>query len=300
MLADWLNWNNPTLGNMLATALVILIVLLMRSVGQRWVRNADIKSVELRRRWLAQIRNICTGTLLIALVIIWAAQLQSVMLSLAAIFVGLVIVTKELTVCFLGSIAKTGGSSFAIGDRIHIPSLNIRGDVIDQNLLTTKILEVGPGERVHQFSGRAVTIPNSVFVNQPVFNESFTEPWVLHVFTVPIQRSDDWQAAAQALLAAAQQTCSSYLEDAKRSIAQHGRQHGLDLPSAEPRVLLTLPEPNRIDLVVRVPLHSTTRSGDEQKIIRTFLENWRPAQAEGDVQAQPTKSSGDSDNLPQA
>src|SRR5690625_7675079 len=75
---------------------------------------------------------------------------------------------------------------------------DFRGDVIDQNFLATTILEVGPGKITHQLTGRMTVIPNSLFVSEPVINESFTNDFVLHVFTIPFKREDNWMAAQEA------------------------------------------------------------------------------------------------------
>src|SRR5690606_21856396 len=119
-------------------------------------------------------------------------------LSVVALAVALVVATKELILCITGSILKTGAQSFKIGDRIQIK--DFRGDVIDQNLFATTIMEIGPGKLTHQRTGRVTVLPNSLFVSEPVINESYTHDYVLHVFTVPFKRQDDWQSAQKSLL----------------------------------------------------------------------------------------------------
>ena len=84
-----------------------------------------------------------------------------------AILAALVIGTKELIMCFLGSIVKAGSNAFSLGDRIRIG--DIEGDVIDQNLLSTQLQEVAEG----QYSGQLVSLPNSMFLNQAIHPEPY-------------------------------------------------------------------------------------------------------------------------------
>ena len=51
--------------------------------------------------------------------------------------------------------------------------------------LTTTILEIGPEKLTHQHTGRAIVVPNSVFLDKHVVNESYTADFVLHVFRLP-------------------------------------------------------------------------------------------------------------------
>src|SRR5690606_28819112 len=180
-----------------------------------------------------------------------------------------VVATKELILCITGSILKMASRSFVIGDRIQIKEF--RGDVIDQNLLATTILEVGPGKLTHQRTGRMAVIPNSLFVSEPVINESYTHDYILHVFTIPYKREDDWQSASEALLASARRHCAPYLDDVRRHMEQLSRQRGLDIPNVEPRVTIQVPAAGEVHLVVRVPARSSERSYIEQQIMLDVL-----------------------------
>ena len=184
-----------------------------------------------------------------------------------------VVATKELILCVTGSLLKTGAGSFDIGDRIQIK--DFRGDVIDQTLLATTILEVGPGKLTHQRTGRMAVIPNALFVSEPVINESYTRQYVLHVFTVPFKRTDKWQAAQQALLVAASKHCQPYLENARLYMQRLSDERGLDASSVDPRVTIQVPTAAEIHLVVRFPVRASQRSYIEQLILsEVFTEDY--------------------------
>jgi small-conductance mechanosensitive channel len=231
-----------------------------------------VAATELRRKWLVQSRNGLLLLLILGLVLIWGEELRTLALSIVAIAVALVIATKELILCVIGSLLKTASNSFELGDRIQIK--DFRGDVIDQNLLATTIMEVGPGKITHQRTGRTMVIPNAMFVSEPVINESFTHDYVFHVFTIPFKREEDWRGAQLAFLDSAKRHCAPYLEDVRKHMNRIGIKRGLEVPSVDPRVTIQVPAACEIHLIVRVPAKSGERGFIEQAILTdVFLNN---------------------------
>ncbi|AVJ56215.1 hypothetical protein C5610_07750 [Idiomarina sp. OT37-5b] len=248
----------------ISTIVLVTIVFFARWVLRRYIRR-NINSSDLRRRWLVQLRNGLLLVLLFGLFMIWGNELRTFALSLVAIAVALVIATKELIICISGTLIKSGAHAFHLGDRIQIK--DYRGDVIDQNLLTTTILEVGPGKNMQQRSGRMVVLPNSLFATEPVINESYSKDYVLHTFTVPFKRTDNWRLAQQELLRVAQEYCRDYMAEVKRHFDRMSYRTGLESPSVEPRVTLQVEDPEDITLVVRIPTRTEGRNWLEQTIL---------------------------------
>lgn len=260
--------SGPLMYMLISTALLILAIIVFRMLIARFIRR-NVSSPELRRRWLAQSRNGLFLILLLGIVSIWGEELRTLALSIVAIAVAFVVATKELILCVTGSILKTGAGSFNIGDRIQIK--DFRGDVIDQNLLATTILEVGPGKITHQRTGRMTVIPNALFVSEPVINESYTHDYILHVFTVPFKREDDWQGAQEAFLEAANRHCKPYLEEVRSHMKRLSEERGLDVPTVEPRVTIQLPTADEVHLIVRIPAKSGQRSYLEQAVMSEVM-----------------------------
>jgi small-conductance mechanosensitive channel len=249
---------------LISTGLLLLAIAVLRMLTARFIRR-HVTSSELRGRLLMNFRNGFLLLGLLGLALIWGDQIRSLALSIVAIAVAFVVATKELLMCISGSILKGGAGSFNLGDRIQIK--DFRGDVIDQTLLATTVLEVGPGKTAQQRTGRMIVIPNSMFVSEPVINESFTDHWDFHVFTVPFKREDDWHAAQIALLAAANRHCAPYLESVRKYMSEVGAKRSLEVPSVDPRVTIQVPVASEIHLTVRLPTKSGQRSYIEQAIL---------------------------------
>ena len=272
---DWLPDNfvisDALLSLLASTVILIVVIFILRALTTRFIQRT-VQSPELRGKWLVNSRNGFLLLMLLGLVMIWGEELRTLALSIVAIAVAFVVATKELILCFTGSILKSGSRSFVLGDRIQIKEL--RGDVIDQTLLATTILEVGPGKHLHQRTGRRIVIPNALFVSEPVVNESFTTHYDFHVFTVPFKREDNWQAAQAALMTSATRHCQPYLELVRRYMSKIGNQRGLMMPSVEPRVTIQVPVAGEIHLTVRLPVKVGERNFIEQAILgEVFTEN---------------------------
>ncbi len=256
------------IGLVISSSILIAVVLLLRALIARFIKQ-KVESYELRRRWLVQTRNGLLLLMALGLIFIWGQELRTLALSVVAIAVAFVVATKELILCVMGSILKTGAGSFTVGDRIQVK--DFRGDVIDQNLLATTILEVGPGKLTHQRTGRLIVLPNAMFVAEPVINESYTNDYILHVFIVPFKRGDDWQSAQKAFLQAANRHCLPYMNEVRNYMKQISQHRGVEIPSVEPRVTLQVPEADEIHLVIRIPARAHQRVQVEQAILNEAL-----------------------------
>ena len=249
---------------LISTVLLMVAIVILRTLTAGFIRK-NVASAGMRGRLLINFRNGFLVLGVLGLALIWGDQIRSLALSIVAIAVAFVVATKELILCVSGAILKSSAGSFNLGDRIQVK--DFRGDVIDQTLLATTILEVGPGKTGHQRTGRMVMIPNSLFVSEPITNESFTDHWDFHVFTVPFKREDDWHSAQTALLAAANRHCGPYLDTVRTYMSKVGVARGLEVPSVDPRVTIQAPVASEIHLTVRLPAKSGQRSYIEQAIL---------------------------------
>jgi small-conductance mechanosensitive channel len=257
----------------LSTAVLVTLLFLIRwGLHYSFFRNPDI-SVETRRRWAVNLRNGLLILFILGMIFIWAPQLQTFAVSIFAVAVALVIATKELIDCLSGSGLRLLTKAYSLGDRIEIGG--IRGNVVDHNALTTTILEIGPGQTSHQYTGRAMVIPNSFIFDHPLTNETYTKKFRLHIVTVPLSTDDDWRTAERLLLQAGEEEAAPYIEDARAYFKKLEGKFWLDAPSVDPRVTIQIPEPGRINLLLRVPCPTQFPSRLEQAILRKFLAEFQ-------------------------
>lgn len=265
--------NNPLARDALASCVIVLTALLLRWAALRAIQRSKLY-VDDQLRWRAQVRNITLTVVALGIVIVWAQELRTFAISIAAIAAALAIATKEFLMCLLGSTLRASGSSFRVGDRIEV--VGVRGDVIDIGPLTTTVLEVGPGQAIHQRSGRKITVPNSVFLSSTVTNETTSNEFVLHVLRVPVAADSDWTAMRERLQQIAQRRCAQWINDARRALAQASPAGvATSLISTEPVVYLEVPDPGRIELLLRFPAPVRLRGRVAQQILRELLGDVR-------------------------
>lgn len=253
----------------LASVGVIIVAFAFRWVLRRAVNSQHKASVDLRRRWLLQIRNLTFALIAIGLVLIWATELKTAAISVVAIVAAMVIATKELILCLTGGFLKISSRMFVLGDNIEVGP--VRGEVIDQTLLTTKILEHSAGPNGTQFTGRTITLPNAMLLSQPVFNETLTRAFGLHTFTIPVNADEDWEAHESLLIEVLREVCDPYLAQAKASVQAMANEEGLEMPTLEPRVHLGIPDPGRVNLIARLPYPTASKNSVLQQVMRSYL-----------------------------
>jgi small-conductance mechanosensitive channel len=269
---DWIN-ESYLITNGLHTLIFLTILILLRIFLTRAVRKMNKPwTAEVRLRMIGYVRSFFFISLLIGMLYIWGEQVHNFAVSIFAIAFALVFSVKELFMCINGSVMRFRGNVYNLGDRIDING--IRGDVIDMNLLSTTLLEIGPGEKSHHHTGRVVIFPNSMVINHFVVNESYLEHFFYHTLHIPMRVDDDWKEASKLLTTIAKEECAPYLDMARRRVQEMARHKSIDLPSVEPRVILQLPKPGEIDLILRFPGPAHLKGRLGQTILTRFLEKF--------------------------
>ncbi|MDX2175859.1 MAG: mechanosensitive ion channel [Candidatus Sumerlaeia bacterium] len=260
----------PALGLLVSTLVFLAGVLLVRRAAVRWVRERYDDEPEALRRLLVSVRNLTAALAVGGLVVIWAAELRTIAVSLLAVAVALTIGCKELIECLTGSFLRGVSKPFALGDRIEVAGH--RGDVLDESFLHVKLLEVGPDELTHQRTGRTVTLPASLFLRNAVRNESALGRYVIHRLVVPLDRDkDDWEREERLLLGSANAVTTPYLDDVKRKMEALSRGEGIDAPRIDPHVLVQPGDsPGRINLVLRFPTPSHRKGRMADAVLRGY------------------------------
>ena len=253
----------------LTSILLLLSLLIVRTLIVRAIAKNPTLSMEAKRRWVVLVRNTMVFVLLVGLVVIWAHELQAFGLSLVALAAALVLATKELILCWSGAALRIGGKVYSVGDRIQIAGH--RGVVLDHDIFATKLLEIGPGQASHLYTGRVTVFPNSLLFTNALVKENPGQEYGLYILVIPLRDQDDWREAERHLLDAAKVECTPFMEEAGRQMKLLEQANLLEAPSPSPRITIQLSEPGRIHLVLRFPAPDRGRSRVEQAILRRYL-----------------------------
>lgn len=265
----WLQLDSSVVLDGVKSLVLLLTLIVLRVLIVRWISRNSALSMEAKRRWVVTTRNTIVFSFLIGLVVIWAHELQAFAVSLVALAAALVLATKELILCWSGAALRVGGKVYAVGDRIQIAGH--RGVVLDHDVFATKLLEIGPGQSAHLYTGRVTVFPNSLLFTNALVKENPGQEFGLYTLVVPVTLNDRWPQAEQALLEAARAECAPFMQEAARQMKLLEQTNLLEAPSPEPRITIQLPEPGKMHLVLRFPAPDRGRSRVEQAILRRYL-----------------------------
>lgn len=266
---NWVLENKEFIRNAISTGVLIIIVFTLRTFILRKIRNAGVNNLDFKKKWVAYTKNITVIILLIGLLIVWASELQAFAISLVAVAAAVVIATKELILCLLGGTLRVTSKPFRVGDRIEINGF--RGDVVDYSILTTVLDEIGPGKQTHQYTGKKIVLPNSLFLSTPILNESALGKYTVHTFSIPCSNYRLLKKR-DIVLNICETLCSEYISDAKKHMDKKERAEGLETPNIHPRVTITLPSHDKAELIVRVPVPIRRVGKIEQSIVEKYCE----------------------------
>jgi small-conductance mechanosensitive channel len=249
------------------TIVVITAVILANIVISAALRGRGWLSRETKLRASVFWRNFSFLIAFVALLFIWRAELRAAAFSLAALSVALVVGGKELLTSVLGYIHRTTSGSFEFGDVIEIN--DIKGEVIDQTLFSTTVLEMS---EEHLFTGRVVQFPNSFYVGHALKNHSRLGIYQLALVAVPLAPGGNLESAKQELIGAAKEVCSAFVGPAQKALRDLEGEQFIVMPSADPRVTVRLGDAGKVTLLLRFPCLANQRTRTEQDILARYLK----------------------------
>ncbi|RED44205.1 mechanosensitive ion channel family protein [Aestuariispira insulae] len=259
------------IGNQVAASLLLIIlVAVIRMIASSYLNHRTDVEGDQRRRILSNLRNGLALAVLIGLIFIWAPALRTFALSLTAFAVAIILATKELILCISGSFLNASSRAIRVGDWIEINGK--RGEVVDQALMSTTIQELGTGPQAYQFTGRAIVLPNSIFLAAPVTNEQFYRRFVFHNFYIVGAENTDAQALADTMLQSVRRDMENHQELARRYIALIEKRTGVTVGEPEPKARFTTTNEGRVSVSVTAFIPTREISSIEQRAIKAGLD----------------------------
>ncbi|WP_322804416.1 mechanosensitive ion channel family protein [Vibrio alfacsensis] len=216
------------------SALILVFVMLLRRFILSRIRGDDAFITEEQRNWMSRTKNGTFAITLIVLFILWQSEISEFALSLTAIAVAVVVASKEIILCFTGSIQRASSRSFRIGDWIEVGKLC--GEVIEHNMMATVIQEIDLYHGQYHFTGKTATLPNSMFFTYPVKNLNFMKRYVYHDFSIVVRDFVNLYPLLPLLTNKIEEHCSYFADVAHRYNAMIEKHAGVDLPGAEPHI----------------------------------------------------------------
>ena len=268
-IQEWLN-ALPVSEEIIKSALMIVAIIAGRSIllSAHFRSHPDL-SIENKRRSLVVSRNITMLLLFFGLAMIWAAQIQTLALSMFAVAAAIVVATKELIMCLSGSILRSVTKQYSIGDYIEINGL--RGRVVDINMLNTLMMQIGPNPLIGQLSGKTLSFPNSLLLSHPVRRDNILGDYVIHTVEIPVPIHLDSDEIIGRLKDVLEPLCEPYVPAIKQHLENVQTQKLFITPAAQPRISRVPHDDKVYNIIVRFASPVAKRLEIQQAILDEFL-----------------------------
>ena len=249
---------------------MIVGVLILRGVIlQTHFRSHPAMEIEEKRRWVVVSRNFTLIFAVFGLAIIWAAQIQTLALSMFAVAAAIVLATKELIMCLSGSLLRASTKQYSVGDYIEVNGL--RGRVVDINLLNTLMMQIGPHTLIGQLSGKTVSFPNSLLLSYSVQRDNVLGMYVIHTFEIPVPIHLDSDAVVPRLETLLEKLCRPYIAAIERHLEAVQTQKLFITPAAQPRITRVPHDDKVYHIVVRFASPVQKRLEIQQALLDEFI-----------------------------
>lgn len=253
------------------TIVMIVIVIIARVILARKIRGKNTILSEAQRISLSKLSNYSIAIIIVLFVLIWAVQLKSFALSLAAFAVAIVIAFKEVILCVSGSIVlASGAKSFKIGDWIEVGAYH--GEVIGQNLISTTLQEFSStGNK--DYTGRTVVLPNSIFLSQSLMNLNFNKKYVFHSFEILYPDQTEWPSLKPLIEKEVNNLVYPFIETAIDYNARIEKESGVDMPDVDPVIYLRTGHEGKIFISIKLFCPRELVEGIQSKLIETVISH---------------------------
>lgn len=256
--------------SILTTLFFVIVLWLVRRMAIKYIwRDAEVLSKD-QRSWIIRIKNFSVMILILGLILIWAPQLHTVALSLAAFAVAVVVATKEMILCITGAIVRVTTTPFRSGDWITVDGTT--GEVVDIDAFSFRLQEVDMKGKSYQFTGRTISIPNSKLFSSNVENANFFKSYVFEDIRITITHADiDPAAAMQKLREISQRYFAPYHSEAVAFNRKIRRRSGVGIGAAEPSFDISTSDIGNYFFQVRMFLPTIAAASVRADITHDFL-----------------------------
>ncbi|MGF1709733.1 mechanosensitive ion channel family protein [Vibrio kagoshimensis] len=252
------------------SALIIVLILIVRRVTLSKIRGDVAFLSEEQRNWMSRTKNGTFAIIVVTLFVLWKSEISEFALSVTAIAVAIVVASKEIILCFTGSIQRASSRSFRIGDWIEVGKIS--GEVIEHNLMATVIQEIDLYHGQYHFTGKTATLPNSMFFTYPVKNLNFMKRYVYHDFSIVVNNFVNLYPMIPDLIEKIEAHSEEFIEVARRYNSVIERHAGVDLPGSEPHIHITSGATGEQVMHFMIFCPTEQASHLEQDIRKDFME----------------------------
>ena len=258
-------------GQLILSLVLLSIYGVITFVCIRFVRGKSETLTDTQRLWINRIKNGTLGVLVVALLLVWAPEMQTLALSLTAAAVAITIATKELILCLTGHIYRVTTAQFKVGDWIVMGEVN--GEVVETSVMNFQVQEIC-GISCEN-TGQIITVPNSKLLSEHVIIRTSLKRYIFHNFQIHIQAAQMQIPVTEvmALLeSTAQKVLASTVKDSTLNLRLIEKRTAMRLPSSKPLIMVRTSTFDQITFDIRIFTPRLLAKRAESDITAGFLD----------------------------
>jgi len=229
---------NIYLQNGFYTFLALTVVYFIFKIVLEGIVTKGIKESKMRYSFRKMVSILSFVVLLTATIIIWAENVQTLLVAYGLIGAGIAIALQDFFKNFVGGIIIFVTGTYRVGDRIEI---NLKyGDVMDIGILYTTLLELKGWVAGEQATGRLTIIPNGYVLSNAVNNYTKDHNFIWDEIVIPITYDSDWKEAYNIILSIVKKETENITDQAEKEISKLEEKYYLHKRDVEPAIFLTL------------------------------------------------------------
>lgn len=261
----------PVPPKVIFTLLLIIVVWGVKYLWITAIRHNHNPLQERHKNWISVARNLSNLGLVIGVAVVWLSELQNFAISVAAFTVAIVIATKELLQCFLGFFSWVTNRPFRVGDWVQVNGHC--GEVADVDWIKFRLLEVDL-ENGYSYTGKSITVMNSVLLTQPITNLNFMRRYVMHSFSIVRENNINLFDLKDPIKQAITELISPFQDVASRYSNLISNRLEIEATSTEP--LIYIHTTDIANQVISITIFCPTEEAHslEQKITERFMALW--------------------------
>lgn len=267
-MQDFINGilSNSTMVSILIVTLgIVLIIVLTRIVKK--ILSRRVKS----DNWYKAKKAVNASGYVLAVIlilIVYNDRLSGVTVALGVAGAGIAFALQEVITSIAGWVAITVGGFYKTGDRVQVGG--IKGDVIDQGILRTTVMELGEWVDGDLYNGRIVRIANSFVFKEPVYNYSADFPFLWDEIKVPIKFGSDYKLARTIIKKAADSITGEYAGRSQARWDDMVRKYSIENATLETMVSMKITD-NWVEYTLRYVVDYRKRRSTKNAIFNEIL-----------------------------
>lgn len=264
--------NDPLLVKVVETLAIVSFALLLDSLVGGIVGRIKLFKV---RYFLAKISSYLIYVVAIVIAMgIWIEQTQSLVVAMGFIGAGIAIALQRPLMNLVGFLTLITVRPYEAGDRIEVDGVS--GDVIDIELMYTKLMEIGGDANYDQFTGKIKGIPNSFVLEKVVTNYSRDFSFIWEEMMLPITYNSNLKKATGIMESAANKITKQFVEKSKKQLKKMTYKYLLEPRDVKPTVYV-IPTDNWIELRLRFIVDAKHRRTHVDPVFKEILDKFQKA-----------------------